>query len=157
MHIFWILAFMLSAAADPFVGVWKLDAEKSKFTIGDPGLLSGAIAIESVGGGLKSSASVTTEDGLANALTFTCSLDSTPCKITSSLPMWGSTRIDTVSLRRIDDRTIVATATYKGKEVYSDRRVVSADNESMTITRSGTTAGGKRYTSTIVLVRSRSN
>jgi hypothetical protein len=41
-----------------------------------------------------------------------------------------------------------------GKLVYTDKRVVSADGKTLTVTRKGTTPEGKKYESTIVLVRS---
>jgi hypothetical protein len=65
--------------------------------------------------------------------------------------------VDTISLKRIDDHTIAATGTHKGKLVYNDRRIISADGETMTVTRDGTTPEGKKYRSTLVLLRQHRN
>ena len=43
------LTLSLLAATDPFVGTWKLNTNRSKFTPGAPSLILAAIQIESVG------------------------------------------------------------------------------------------------------------
>jgi hypothetical protein len=154
LQVFWILAFLLYSGTDPFVGIWKLDSRRSKFIIGDPSIMFATLQIDSTGNGLKSTASAANGEGLASDFTFSCSLDGTPCKVTASIPMRGSTAVDTISLQRIDEHTIAATGMKQGKLVYSDRRVVSADSGTMTVTRKGTTPEGRKYQSTIVLVRS---
>jgi hypothetical protein len=153
LQIVWLLAPLLCAAGDPFVGIWKLDSGRSKFTTGDPSIMLGTMQIETQGNGLKSTASGANGEGFASDFTFTCSLDGTPCKILASMPLRGANAVDTISLRRIDDHTITATGTNKGKPVYNDRRVVSADGNTMTVTRDGTTPDGKKYRSTLVLLR----
>jgi hypothetical protein len=153
LQVVWLLAPLLCAAPDPFVGIWKLDSGKSTFTRGDPSIMLGTMQIEPLGNGLKSTASGANGEGFASDFTFTCSLDGTPCKILASMPLRGANAVDTVSLKRIDARTIAATGTHEGKLVYNDRRVVSADGDTMTVTRDGTTPEGKKYRSTLVLLR----
>jgi hypothetical protein len=149
------LTFSLLAAADPFVGTWELNTRKSKFAPGG-GYFSATIQIESMGKGLKSSASGADSEGLGNSLTFSCQLDGTPCKVTQAIVVLRSeSAVDTVSLKRIDPNTIVATGTRNGKPVYSDRRVVSDDGKTMTIFRDGTKRDGTNYRSTLVLDRLR--
>ena len=147
-----ILPSFLRAGADPFVGNWRLDPDKSKFTIGDPSFFFGTMLIEPAGAGLKSTGSATSGEGLANEFTFNCTLDETPCKMVTALPMRGSSAVDTITLKRIDDHAINAKGMWKGSVIYTDRRVVSADGNTMTIRRSGTT-GGRKYESIIVLAR----
>jgi len=154
LQAFWMLAVLSFAGANPFVGTWKLDAKRSKFIRGDPSFMFATMQIESTANGLKSSASAATGEGLATDFTFSCTLDGTPCKVTTALPMRGSTALDMISLKRIDDHTIAATGMRNGKLVYKDQRVVSADGDTMTVTREGTTPEGRKYQSTIVLVRS---
>ena len=149
-----LVFFHLDAAADPFVGTWKLDSRKSSFKRGDPSFMVAVVQIESTANGLKSTATAANGEGLASDFTFSCSLDGTPCKVVSALPMRGSTAIDTISLRRINDHTIEATATKVSKLVYTDQRIVSDDNETMTVSRKGVTPEGRKYESTIVLHRS---
>ena len=155
LQVLWILAFLLSAGADPFVGTWKLEPHISKFTPGDPSIMVATMQIESTGNGLKSTASGADGEGLANNMTFSCTLDGTPCKVKASVPMRGAAAVDTISLQRVDDHTIRATGLKNGKLVYSDHRVVSADGDTLTVIRNGTTPEGRKYQSKVVLARSR--
>jgi hypothetical protein len=148
-----IAAAVLVAATDPFVGTWKMDADRSKFTRGDPSFMFATLLIESTGGGLKSTASAADGDGLATDFTFKCAIDGTPCKVISATAMTGSSAVDTVSLKREDDHTIIVTGTNRGKLVYTDRRVVSSDDKTLTVHRAGRTPDGRMYESTIVLSR----
>jgi len=149
--VLFTLTFSLFAGADPFVGLWKLDAERSKFQKGAPGFFFATIQIESAGPGLKSNASAADGEGISSDFMFNCQLDGTPCKVTASLKT--KSVVDTTTMQRLDANTIVATGTKNGKVVYTDRRVVSADGKTMTVARSGTTTAGKHYESTIVLER----
>jgi hypothetical protein len=67
-----VLASSLSAAADPFVGIWKLNITG----LSSPNAPSffRTIQIESAGTGLKSTASGADSEGFANGFTFTCKL-----------------------------------------------------------------------------------
>jgi hypothetical protein len=152
--IFLFALALWGADADPFVGVWKLDADKSVFPKGGPSFLTGTIGVEADGNTLKSQALTATEQGFANNVSFNCSLDGKPCKPTTSLPMRGSSTVDTITLKRVDPHTITATGTKSGKLVYSDRRVVSADGKTLTVNRHGVAPNGTEYESVIVLIRS---
>ncbi len=144
----------LWAAADPFVGVWKLDTLKSVFPEGAPSFLLGTFVVEADGSNLKSHAFNANEDGFASTFLFDCSMDGTPCKLTTATPQRGSSAIDAISLKRIDTHTITASGLKDGKVVYSDRRSVSADGKTMTVNRHGRTPSGSEYDSVIVLVHS---
>ena len=150
-----ISVVVLFAATDPFVGTWKMDTDRSKFTRGDPTFMFVTLLIESAGGGLQSTASAADGDGLATDLTFNCALDGTPCKPITATAMRGSSAVDTILLKREDDHTIIATGTNNGKLVYTDRRVVSSDDKTLTVHRAGRTPDGRMYESTIVLSRVR--
>ena len=148
------LALTLLAATDPFVGTWRLNKNKSKFAPGAPSFILAAIQIESTGAGLTSTASGADGKGISSDFTFSCQLDGTPCKVTpSTTSMRTASAVDTITLKRVDLNIMMATGTRNGKPVYSDRRVVSADGKTMTVVRDGTTPGGKKYESTIVLER----
>src|SRR3954465_10351247 len=149
------LALCLLAATDPFVGTWKLNTHKSKFPPGTPGFFFATMLIESSGTGLKSTASAADGEGISTSFTFSCQIDGTPCTVTSSSPLRSESAVDTISLKRVDPNTIIATGARKGKQVYFDQRVVSADGKTMTIVQDGTTPNGKKYQTTIVLERLR--
>jgi len=138
------LTFSLMAAADPFVGTWKLNVDKSRFTPGAPSFILGTILIESTGNSLKSTGAAADGQGISSDFTFNCQLDGTPCKVTpGTIPMRSESAVDTITLKRIAPNTILAAGTKNGKPVYSDRRVVSADGKTMTVTSTGTNATGK--------------
>ncbi len=143
--VLFTLTLSLFAAGDPFVGIWKLNAEKSKFQPGAPAFFFATIQIEAAGSDLKSSASAADSEGFASDLTFSCYLDGTPCKVTTSTSLRSASSMDTVSMKRVDANTIVATGTRNGKQVYTDKRAVSADGKTMTVVRDGTTPDGKSY------------
>lgn len=153
--VFCILTALAYAAANPFVGTWKLDSRRSKFTIGEPGFISGTVVIESTEKGLRSTASGASDEGLASDYTFTCSLDGVPCEITTVMAIRGSNAVDTITLKLVDSHKIEATGKHKGKLVFTDDRVVSADGNTLTIHRKGTSPEGKKYESTIVMMRTR--
>ena len=156
LQVCWILVLPLFAGgADPFTGVWKLDSRKSKFTIGDPSFMFATMQIESSGNGLKSTVAAANGEGLASNFTFNCSLNGTPCEVVAATPMSGSTAIETIELKRVDDRTITARGMKNGRLIYADTRVVSEDGSMMTVTRRGTAQAGRKYESIIVLVRAR--
>jgi hypothetical protein len=141
-----LVVLTLFAAGDPFVGTWKLNVDKSKFEPG-LGMMFATTQIESSGKGLKTTTSNADGKGVASDLTFDSPLDGTASRVS------GSPTIDTISLHRTDDHTITATATKLGKLVYTDRRAVSANGQTLTIIREGTTPDGKKYTSTMILER----
>jgi len=104
---------------------------------------------------LKSTASGADGEGIASSFTFSCQIDGTPCNVASSSHLRSESAVDTISLKRVDPNTIIAIGARKGKQIYSDRRVVSADSKTMTVVRDGTTPEGMKYETTIVLERLR--
>jgi hypothetical protein len=111
--------------------------------------------LEAAGDRLKSTAAAADSEGIASNFTFNCSLDGTPCKVTTATSPRSASAVDTIPLKRTDPMTIMATGTRRGKTVYSDRRTVSQDGRTMTALRQGTTPEGKKYQSTVILERFR--
>src|ERR1043166_3721100 len=62
-------------------------------------------------------------------------------------PVTGDPTSDMRSYKKIDDRTLDITPKKAGKVMTTGRIVVSADGKSRTVTLSGTTAKGKKFTS----------
>jgi len=145
---------LLHAGADPFIGTWVLDSRKSRFNVGDPSFMFATLRIESSGTGLKWTASAANGEGLPGDFTFDCSLDGRPCKVIARTPIGGSSVVETVSLKRIDDHTIVAIGRENERVTYSDRRVVSSDGKRMAVERTGISLG-RKYESTIILLKSK--
>jgi hypothetical protein len=138
-----ILAVGLFAAENPFAGTWKLNAAKSKLAGSGIGP-SGGVRVESDGTTYKASVDTTDEKGQPVKFDYEATLDGKSSKVT------GSATIDELSLKRVNDHTIDATGKKNGKVVYTDKRTVSQDGKTYTISRTGTSPDGKKHHSTIV-------
>jgi hypothetical protein len=138
-----LLALGLFAAENPFAGTWRLNAAKSKLAGSGIGP-SGGVRVESDGKTYKASVDTTDEKGQPNKFDYEATLDGKPSKVT------GSAAIDELSLKRVNGHTIVATGKKNGKVVYTDKRTVSTDGKTYTISRIGTSPDGKKNHSTIV-------
>src|SRR5262249_13888433 len=150
-----VLALFAYAGADPFLGTWKVDSSRSRFSDPDASFMFATIEVQPAGNGLKSTTSGADGQGYATDFTFDSPLDGTASKVVSPMPLRGLSAVDTISLTRVNDHTIMGTGKKGGRIVFSDTRVVSADGKTMTISRNGITPEGKKYSSTIVLSRFR--
>jgi len=141
----WLLGALVLAADSPFVGTWKYNPQKSKIAPGSPALKTATVQIEADGNTLK--ATVDGVDASGNPVKYSVqsALDGTPGTIT------GSPTSDTTETRQVNDHTIDAVVKKDGKLVYNDHRVVSKNGKTMTVTRTGMTADGKKYTNMLVL------
>jgi hypothetical protein len=138
-----ITAVGLFAAENPFAGTWKLNAAKSKLAGSGIGA-SGGVRVESDGKIFKASVDTTDEKGQPVKFDYEATLDGKPSKVT------GSATIDELSLKRVNDHTIDATGKKDGKVVYTDKRTVSQDGKTYTISRTGTSPDGNAIHATIV-------
>ena len=111
------------------------------------------IQIESGSKGLKSTVLATDGQGSTGDFTFNCPLTGSPCKVVTSTARSNSSGIEMISLKRVDAHTISGSGMKGGKVVFTDVRRVSADGETMTVARRGTTPEGANYESMIILVR----
>ena len=142
-----ILAVTLYAADSPFVGTWKINVAKSKFSPGAPTVKSATVKTEVDGESLKTT--VEGVDGNGGPISYVSSLprDGKPGAVT------GSATVDAMSAKMVNDHTMTVTATKGGKTVYTDRRTVSKDGKTITVHRSGVLSDGKKYESTYVADR----
>jgi len=143
------LTMMLSAAAfaaisvahaqtaDPFVGTWRLNVEKSKYTPG-PAPKSVTTIIEAAGQGLK--VSVTNESVTGKTqYSYTSNLDGKDSPVTGNNP-----NADVIAVRRIDPRTLESVSKKGGKVTITQRNALAADGKSRTVTTTGTDAQGQK-------------
>jgi hypothetical protein len=127
---------MASAAfsPDPFVGTWKLDREKSRFSIGAPPREM-TLQIEQEGDNLRVTAHGSSEDG-------------SPLSVEYSLPIKGGDGqvhhgfFDRVGSKYISDDVRETTYMKKGKERMSRHTVLSHNGRTMRSTVKGTNAHG---------------
>jgi len=138
-----ILAVGMLAADDPFAGTWKINAAKSKLAGSGIGS-SGSLRVETDGTIYKASVNTTDDKGQPINFDYEATLDGKPSKVT------GSAAIDELSLKRVNDHTINATGKKGGKVVYTDKRTVSNDGKTYTISRTGTSPAGKKYHASVV-------
>ena len=101
----------LFAAGDPFLGTWTLDMNASKF----PPII---VTIEPIDAGIRYSSDRTQ---------FSAKFDG------QAAPVSRSPTVSTVTLRKIDDRTIERTMTKDGKVIIIVRMQVSDDGRRMTV------------------------
>jgi hypothetical protein len=123
-------------ASNPRIGTWKLNVEKSKYSPG-PAPQGQTMKIEASGDGEKATTEGVNAAGTATMTEYTAQYDG------KDYPITGSQNADTVSLKRIDARTLERTDKKGDKVVATSTRVVSEDGKTMTVTTKGTNAQGQ--------------
>ena len=131
------------AQTDPFIGTWKLNLAKSKFSPG-PSPKSQTITYEAVGQGVKFTAKGTNAEGKPINGQATANYDGKDYPVTGN-PDW-----DTIAFKRIDAYKVEVTRKKAGKVVSTNTRVVSNDGKTMTITEKGVNAKGENFNNTLV-------
>ena len=141
-----MLAVAVLAAAqpkDPLVGTWTLNVAKSKYDPG-PGPKGGTTTYETAGKGYKVTVKAEPASGEAQQWSYTTDLDG------KDSPMTGNPNADTIAVKRVDAHTMEAVAKKGGKELTKQKRVVSADGKTMTITITGMNAQGQKVHNVMV-------
>ena len=126
-------AVALAQSTSPLVGTWKLNVAKSKAPF-----KSGTSVIEAVGEGIKFTVDLVANDGTKSHWGFTGNFDGKDIPVTGE-SMYG----DTVSLTRVNERTIQINGKFKGKPTTTHTITVSADGKTRTSTAKGTDKSGK--------------
>lgn len=128
---------MLSAQNDPFLGTWKLNLAKSKYSPGPPPQ-SQTIKYEPWGNdGLKYTGEQVNAQGNQTHTGYQAKYDG------KDYPFTGTQNYDAIALKRIDAHTIEGPRKKNGKVVDTARRVVSPDGKTLTLTTKGTNAQGQ--------------
>jgi len=137
---------VLLAQSNPFIGTWKLNLAKSKYSPG-PAPQSATQTYEARGDGVKASIEGTAADGSHYAWGYSANYDGQDNPLSGTGMPNGA---DTIALKRIDPNTIKATFKKAGKVVMAGREVVSKDGKAKTITGRGTDANGQAVRRLIV-------
>ena len=132
--------------ANPYVGTWKLNIEKSKFT-GIPAPKSLTREVVADGAGAKYTYKGTAADGKAIDYSFSTNYDGKDGAITGSGAPGGA---DALSIKRISANKTEAIVKRDGKEIGKSAAEVSKDGKITTIRGSGKTPDGKDYSSVLV-------
>jgi hypothetical protein len=141
-----LASFVLATAQanDPFVGTWRLNLAKSKYSPG-PGPKSTTSTYETAGKGYKVSVKTEPASGPTQQWSYTSNLDGNDATITGNNP-----NADTVSVKRIDARTLEIVNKKGGKVTTSQTNVVSVDGKTRTVTTTGVDAQGRKVNNVAV-------
>jgi hypothetical protein len=129
-------------AADGFIGAWKLNEAKSKFSPGTP--KNTTVVYEAVGDNVKVTIDGTDGDGKPINNEWTGKFDG------KDYPVTGDASSDARSLKKIDDHTITFAVKKGDKVITTGRIVLSADGKTRTVTTSGTDSKGNKVSGTAV-------
>ncbi len=132
-------------AADNWVGTWKLNVAKSKYSPG-PAPKSNVAKYEA-SDGIKAVTDGVGADDKPTHTEFAAKFDG------KEYPYKGNAAYDTIVVKRIDDNTYEASLKGKGKATMSSRNVVSKDGKTRTQTQTGTDAQGRAVNNTVVYDR----
>ncbi len=137
---------VLLAQDNPFIGTWRLNIAKSKYSSG-PAPRSQTQTYETHGNGMKVSSEGTAADGSRIAWSYTANFDGKDYPISGTGAPNGA---DIVAIRRINTNTYEATFKKGAKVVGIGRDEVSKDGKVKTVAATGTDASGKSLTRELV-------
>jgi hypothetical protein len=129
-------------AADGFIGTWKLNEAKSKFSPGTA--KNSTVVYEAAGDSVKVTIDGTDADGKPTHNEWTGKFDG------KDYPVTGDPNSDSRSLKKINEHTI-SFAVKKGDQITTSGRIVlSADGKTRTVTTTGTDPKGNKVSGTAV-------
>lgn len=126
---------LLLAQSNSFVGTWKLNSAKTKYTSGAPPKEE-TVTIQMAGDQDQTSANGTAADGSPFSLKYEI-----PDKGGAGKVLNGA--FDAVSAKHVDDNTVDSTFMKGGNEMRHIHGVVSKDGKTLRVTLKGTDAQGK--------------
>ncbi len=124
-------------AASPQMGTWKLNEEKSKIPAGMG--KNNTVTYAEQKDKIKITVDGVDKDGKPVHSVWLGKFDG------KAYPLKGSSSINAVAYRTVNDRTNDITALKDGKVAWSGRITVAPDGKSRTVTISGTDANGKKF------------
>ena len=122
-------------AADPFVGAWKLNVVKSKFTPG-PAPKTGGVTFTAAPTGFTAVIEGVGAKDEKVRWEYTGNYDG------KDYPVKGNPDGDSISVKRINTNTVETTLKRAGKPTVVNTRTVSADGKTLTVVTKGTDAQG---------------
>jgi len=131
-----IMTFAQTAAKPAFVGTWKLNVAKSKYSPGPTPKTQTAV-IDSVDGGMKVVSDRVEADGKTVHFEWTAKFDG------KDYAVKGDPARDTVSVKKIDEYNIEITSKKAGKVTTMIKAVYAKDGKTRVETVTGTNAQGQ--------------
>ena len=129
---------------DPFVGNWRLNVAKSKYSPGPPPK-SQTTTYEAAGQGYKVSVRSETAAGPVQQWSYTTNLDGKDAPVTGNNP-----NADMLAVKRIDANTLETVNKKGGKVTTTQRNVVAADGKTRTVTTTGMDGQGQKVNNVAV-------
>ena len=136
--------------ADPVLGTWTLNVEKSTFTPG-PGWRSQIRVYRAIPGGVLVTWTGVDAGGQGMQVSYAYQYDG------RDYPMKGSASYDTLNAVPIGERTVRSEEKRDGKIVGIAVRTVSPDGKVLTITDQGTNRKGQTFSQVLVFDRTAAN
>jgi hypothetical protein len=137
-------ALATAQSKDPFVGTWRLNVAKSKYSPGPPPK-SQTTTYEAAGKGYKVSVKSEPTSGPVQQWSYTTNLDGKDAPVTGNNP-----NADMQAVKRIDANTLESVNKKGGKVTTTQRNVVSADGKTRTVTTTGTDGQGQKVNNVAV-------
>jgi hypothetical protein len=132
-----------SAQSEPWVGTWKLNVAKSKYSPG-PAPKASTLTVVAAEGGFKQTIDTTPATGAATHGEVTWKLDD------KDYPVTGNPNADVSAYTKIDARSYQVSSKKAGKPTITTRVTISADGKTRTAVQTGTDAAGQKVNNTIV-------
>ena len=146
LRFLWFVPLLATAlwCADPSLGTWRLNLQKSTFRPG-PAFQSETRTYEEQKDGVKVTIRTVDAKGRQVTSVYLTTPDGEQHTVSGS-----GGPADSVALKRIDDFTAESTLIHAGKEIAKTTRVVSQDGKTMTITYNGRDPEGNQVKYTLL-------
>ena len=141
-----VLSSSVALAGDNWLGTWKLDAAKSKYSPG-PAPKSLTLKFEATANGIRLISDGMDSEGKATHAVYVSKFDG------KDVPWEGNPDADTASARKIDDNSYLNVWKKEGKTTITAKAVVSKDGKTLDITLTGTDSKGRNVNNTVVYDR----
>jgi hypothetical protein len=141
-----VLSTSVALAAENWLGTWKLDAAKSKFSPG-PGMKNEMLKFEATPAGIKLTHDGVDAEGKAMHGEYVSKFDG------KDVAWAGNPNADMASPKKIDDNSYENTWKKGGKVTRVVKVVVSKDGKTLTGNHTGTDAKGQAVNNTTVYNR----
>jgi hypothetical protein len=141
-----ILSSSVALAGDNWLGSWKLDAAKSKYSPG-PGPKSQTLKFEATPAGIKLTTDGVSAEGTPMHAEYVSKFDG------KEVPWEGNPNADTAAPKKIDDNSYENTWKKAGKVTIVAKVAVSKDGKTLTVSQTGTDSKGQAVSHTEVYER----
>ncbi len=131
-----VVSSSVALAGDNWLGTWKLDVAKSKYSPG-PGPKSQTLKFEATPAGIKLATDRVSAEGKAIHGGYVSKFDG------KDVPWEGNPEADMASPKKIDDNSYENTWKKGGKAAIVAKVVVSEDGKTLTGTHTGTDSQGR--------------